>query len=98
MLMISILPEDIRNLLDVDSIVERCGICNFPSYSGYLPLEALDKMPDGHTGWNGVRVDDQVWGQTFTGERHVLKYKNITTFYVNCLAVIIALLNYNSLV
>ena len=28
-------------------------------------------MANGHTGWDSVRVDDQVWTDTFLGERHI---------------------------
>ena len=38
----------------------------------YLSLEALDQMTDCHTAGDGMRVDDHIWSDSFTGERHIL--------------------------
>jgi hypothetical protein len=36
-----------------------------------LGKKALDQVADGHAGGNGVRIDDDVWGNAFACERHV---------------------------
>ena len=38
----------------------------------HLALEALDQVTDGHTGRDGVRINDDIRGNPFTRERHVL--------------------------
>lgn len=38
----------------------------------YLALQTFDQMADCHPGWDGVRIDDDVWCDALTGERHVL--------------------------
>ena len=38
----------------------------------HLALEAFDQVTNGHTGGDGVRVDDDIRRDPFTCERHVL--------------------------
>lgn len=38
----------------------------------HLPLEAFDQVTNGHTGGDGMRIDDDIRRDPFTCERHVL--------------------------
>ena len=38
----------------------------------HLSLEALDQVTNGHTGGDGMGIDDNVRGNPLTGERHIL--------------------------
>lgn len=38
----------------------------------HLALQTLDQMANSHSGRDGVRIDDDVRCDAFTGERHVL--------------------------
>lgn len=41
-------------------------------FAVYLSLQTLNQMADCHSGRDGVRVDDDVGGDSLAGERHVL--------------------------
>ena len=41
-------------------------------YHMHLPLEAFDQVTNGHTGGDGMRIDDDIRRDPFTCERHVL--------------------------
>ena len=69
---VAILLQQLGDLLHVDSVIERCGITNLPFVGCHLALQALDQVTNCHTGGDGVWVDDDVRGDAFTGERHVL--------------------------
>ena len=71
-LMVSILMQQIRNLLNVDGVIEGCRITNLPLVGRHFALEAFNQVTDGHTARDGVRVDDDVWVDALAGERHVL--------------------------
>jgi len=45
-----------------------------PSTVSQPYLEALDQMADGHTGRDGVGVDDNVRRHSLTRKRHVLQW------------------------
>ena len=64
--------KQIRNLLYIDCVVEWSGVTNFAFVSGYLALQALNQVTDGHTRRNGMRIDDDVRSDALAGERHVL--------------------------
>eukprot|EP00568_Trieres_chinensis_P019218 CAMPEP_0183327902 /NCGR_PEP_ID=MMETSP0160_2-20130417/84003_1 /TAXON_ID=2839 ORGANISM="Odontella Sinensis, Strain Grunow 1884" /NCGR_SAMPLE_ID=MMETSP0160_2 /ASSEMBLY_ACC=CAM_ASM_000250 /LENGTH=611 /DNA_ID=CAMNT_0025496047 /DNA_START=360 /DNA_END=2190 /DNA_ORIENTATION=+ len=59
------------DVLDCD-ICERGGIPLAALEDNNLAQEALDELGDGHTGGDGVGVDDDVWNNALGGERHVL--------------------------
>jgi hypothetical protein len=61
------LISNFRNLL----ATERSGISSCAIKRRFLGQEALNQMTNCHTRWNSVRVDDQVWNNTFSCEREV---------------------------
>ena len=69
---VPILLQQLGYLLYVDSVVEGGGVTDLPLVGGHLALQALNQVTDGHTRWNGVRVDDDVRGDALARERHVL--------------------------
>lgn len=70
--MISVLMEQVGDFLYVDGVIERRGISNLTLVSGHFSLETLDQVTDGHTTWDSVGVDNDVWGDPLTGKGHVL--------------------------
>lgn len=83
MLVVAVVSKQIRNLSDIDRLIERRGISNFTLVSAYFALKALNQVTNGHSTGNGVRVDDDVWSDALTGEGHVLQSKNIMTASAN---------------
>ena len=73
--MVPVVVEHVRDVFDVDVVVERRGIADLALVRCHFALQAFDQMPDGHTRWNGVWIDDQVGRDTFGRERHVLEKK-----------------------
>ena len=71
-LVIAILVKQIGDLLHVDGVVEGCSVTDLTLVWGHLPLQTLDQVTDGHTGRDGVGVDDDIWCDTLGCERHVL--------------------------
>ena len=69
---VPILLQQLGYLLYVDSVVEGGGVTDLPLVGGHLALQALNQVTNGHTRWNGVRVDDDVRGDALARERHVL--------------------------
>ena len=70
---VAVLMQQVRDLLHIDWVIERCNVTNLTLVRGNLPLEALDQVTNGHTTGDSVGVDDDIWGDTLAGERHVLQ-------------------------
>ena len=70
--LVVVLFEQVGDFVDVDGVVERGGVADLALVGSELALEALDQVTDGHTGGDGVRVDDDVGGDPLAAEDHVL--------------------------
>lgn len=80
--MVTVLCEQIGDLLDIDSVVEWSGITNFPLVSRDFALQAFDHVTNGHTTGHGVGVHDEVRGDSLTREWHVLKNQISKSLYM----------------
>lgn len=69
---IAVLLQEVRDLLDVDGVVERSGVADFALVGRHFALKAFDQVTNCHTRRNGVRVDDDVGSQALASERHIL--------------------------
>lgn len=78
--LVAIFLEEGRDLLYIDSVVEGSSIPDFALVGRYFALDALDQVTNCHTGWNSVRVDDDVGRDPFAAENHILK--KTCNFYI----------------
>lgn len=70
--LVTVVIQQFGNLLDIDSVIEGSGISNLSLVGSNFALETLNQVTDGHTGGDGVGVDDDVGGDALAGEQHVL--------------------------
>ena len=70
--LVTVVIQQFGNLLNIDSVIEGSGISNLSLVGSNFALETLNQVTDGHTGGDGVRVDDDVGGDPLAAEDHVL--------------------------
>ena len=70
--LVVVFGQEFGDLLYVDGVIEGCRVTHLSFVGTQLALKAFDQVTNGHTGGNGVRVDDDVGSQTFAREDHVL--------------------------
>lgn len=69
--LVALLAENLRDGLDGE-VGEWCRVTLVSDDSSDLGKQTLDQVTDGHTGGDGVGVDDDVGCDTLSGERHIL--------------------------
>ena len=70
--LVTVVIQQFGNLLNIDSVIEGSGISNLSLVGSNFALETLNQVTDGHTGGDGVGVDDDVGGDALAREQHVL--------------------------
>merc|ERR1719150_2317633 len=70
--LVAVVVQQLRDLRHVDSVVEWSGVSDLSFVSANLALQTLNQVTNGHSGGDGVGVDDDVGGDSFAGEQHVL--------------------------
>ena len=79
---VAVLLQEERDLGHVDGVVEGRGVADFALVGRHFALQTFDQMADRHARRNGVRIDDDVRGQSLARERHVFLY-NVNKTIIN---------------
>lgn len=69
--LVALFPKDLGDRIDSE-VGEWRSVTLVSDDGGHLREQTLDQVTDGHTGGNGVRVDNEVRRDTFRGEGHIL--------------------------
>lgn len=70
---VSLITHSMETFTDVIYmyISERSGITLTPLEHGDLSQDTFNQLCNSHTRWDGVRVDNNIWHDALTGERHI---------------------------
>ena len=68
---IIIRSKQLGDLLNIDSVIEWSCISDLSFVCRDLSLKTLNQVPDCHSRRNGVRINDDVRGDSFCCKRHV---------------------------
>ncbi len=76
--MVAVFVQEVGYFLHIDRVVEGRRVTNLSLVGRHFALQTLDQVTNCHPTGYGVWVDDDVGGDAFTRERHVLQKHPVT--------------------